>query len=183
MKPLERNACLARGELDSTGVFPALDELRRAEFVFEVDFGLDELPTEPGIMLVRGARQYGKSTWLEAELRRTIEQFGAATAYHINGDTIQDGLEVHGWEMGGVLIRTSPINTDTDGDGLADNVDPDPGNLPTATPTATTQPTDTPTPTTEATSTPTSTSEATATPTATPVPTHTPTQSATPTPS
>lgn len=90
MKADERNACLARGELEHSGLLPALDALGRTEHVFEFDIGLDLVPAEPGILLIRGARQYGKSTWLERELRRTIEQFGAGTAYHLNGDTIRD---------------------------------------------------------------------------------------------
>lgn len=44
-----------------------------------------------------------------------------------DGDTLTDGQEV-------TQLFTSPINADTDGDGLNDNVDPDPGHLPTATP-------------------------------------------------
>jgi hypothetical protein len=43
-----------------------------------------------------------------------------------DGDTLPDGQEVN--ELG-----SSPINPDTDGDGLPDNVDPDPGQLPTPT--------------------------------------------------
>jgi len=55
-----------------------------------------------------------------------------------DGDTIPDGEEVQ-------VLMTSPINVDTDGDGLNDNVDPDPGHLPTLTPTATITLTPTPT--------------------------------------
>ncbi len=43
-----------------------------------------------------------------------------------DGDTLTDGQEV-------TQLFTSPINADTDDDGLNDNVDPDPGHLPTAT--------------------------------------------------
>jgi len=42
-----------------------------------------------------------------------------------DGDTLSDGQEV-------LVLHTSPINADTDGDGQPDNVDPDPGRLPTA---------------------------------------------------
>lgn len=84
------NASLARGEVRVPGLFPRLDELAEAPFVFEVDFGLSELPEEPGLMLVRGARQYGKSTWLEGQLRDTIETYGPGTAYYLNGDEIID---------------------------------------------------------------------------------------------
>ena len=56
-----------------------------------------------------------------------------------DGDTLLDGREVK--ELG-----TSPINQDTDGDGIKDNIDVDPGQLPTPTNT----PTITPLPTRQA---------------------------------
>src|SRR5690606_7160095 len=65
------HAALAHGDLDAPAVFPHLEQLDRSPFVFGVDFGLPVLPAEPGLILVRGARQYG-STWLEGELRDTI---------------------------------------------------------------------------------------------------------------
>jgi predicted AAA+ superfamily ATPase len=52
------------------------------------DFGLAELPREPGIIVIRGPRQYGKSTWLEYQLRETLRQFGPRTALFLNGDYI-----------------------------------------------------------------------------------------------
>ncbi|MBN2394383.1 MAG: FHA domain-containing protein [Anaerolineae bacterium] len=65
-----------------------------------------------------------------------------------DNDTLLDGQEAHGWEKDGKIYFTSPTNADTDDDGLLDNVDPDPGNVPTPTPlpTATLTPTPTPTP-------------------------------------
>ncbi|MCD4753798.1 MAG: protein kinase [Anaerolineaceae bacterium] len=54
-----------------------------------------------------------------------------------DADTLTDGEEVN-------EIGTSPTNPDTDGDGINDQIDPDPGQPPTATP----NPTQTPTPTT-----------------------------------
>jgi len=71
-----------------------------------------------------------------------------------DGDTLTDGEEV--------AMGISPTSKDTDGDGIQDNVDPDPGQLPTPTP----LPTDTPTVTAAPTN--------TGTPTATPTATHTP---------
>jgi hypothetical protein len=50
-----------------------------------------------------------------------------------DGDTLLDGREVK--ELG-----TSPINQDTDGDGIKDNIDVDPGQLPTPTNTPTITP-------------------------------------------
>jgi uncharacterized protein len=58
MNAREANSALARG------VLPHLEQLEGQPFAF--DFGLAELPTEPGIVLVRGPRQYGKSPWLGA---------------------------------------------------------------------------------------------------------------------
>jgi uncharacterized protein len=55
---------------------------------FSWDFGLPELPREPGIIIIRGPRQYGKSTWLEYQLRETLRQFGPGTALFLNGDYI-----------------------------------------------------------------------------------------------
>jgi hypothetical protein len=88
-----------------------------------------------------------------------------------DGDTLSDGEEVNGRVVAGQVFHTSPINKDTDGDGQPDNVDPDPGQLPTPEPTAT------------PTFTPTASPESTATPTLSPTPTATGTASPTPTPS
>jgi len=82
------NERLALGDLDHPSVLPHLTRLKDSPFVFEVDFGLDELPTKPGILLIRGARQYGKSTWLEQQVKLTIEQYGAGSAFYLNGDYI-----------------------------------------------------------------------------------------------
>lgn len=87
------NAALAAGSIDAPGVFPHLEELRDQDYVFKVQFGMDSLPERPGMILVRGARQYGKSTWLEKEVRTTIETFGPGSAYYLNGDTIADARE------------------------------------------------------------------------------------------
>ncbi len=89
------NNNLSRGEIDQPRIFPHLDRLKEAPYIFQVDFGLQELPMEPGILLIRGARQYGKSTWLEQQIQQTIQQFGPATAYYLNGDNISnvDALE------------------------------------------------------------------------------------------
>jgi predicted AAA+ superfamily ATPase len=55
---------------------------------FRFEFGLDSLPLDPGFIVVRGPRQFGKSTWLELELRGTIEDFGRGTAFYLNGDEL-----------------------------------------------------------------------------------------------
>lgn len=71
-------------------VLPHLAELGEAPFVFRMHFGLDELPGEPGLILVRGPRQYGKSTWLEGQIRTTIVKHGRGSALYLNGDEIED---------------------------------------------------------------------------------------------
>ena len=82
------NQALAQGRLDAPGVFPHLEQLARAPFVFPVDFGLPKLPQEPGVITIRGARQYGKSTWLEQQIRQTLQDFGPGSCFYLNGDEI-----------------------------------------------------------------------------------------------
>jgi hypothetical protein len=56
------NELLSRGEIDREDMWPRIAEYeaKAAPFLFEL--GLDRLPTEPGLVVVRGPRQYGKST-------------------------------------------------------------------------------------------------------------------------
>lgn len=61
MNTLEVNQELACGAAMKTGVLPKLDQLVGEPFVFKMDFGLDALPAETGVILIRGARQYGKA--------------------------------------------------------------------------------------------------------------------------
>jgi predicted AAA+ superfamily ATPase len=84
----EINDHLLRGEIDRPGVLPHLDALARAPFRFQVDFGLAELPVEPGVILIRGPRQYGKSTWMEGAIRGTLEAHGPGSALYLNGDEL-----------------------------------------------------------------------------------------------
>jgi predicted AAA+ superfamily ATPase len=42
------------------------------------------------VLLVRGPRQYGKSTWLESELRATVAAAGPGSAFYLNGDHFAD---------------------------------------------------------------------------------------------
>ena len=84
------NQVLSTGRIDERGVFPHLDRLKNVPYVFDLDFGLKELPEEPGVMLVRGARQYGKSTWMEGAIKQTIRSFGPGSAFYLNGDFISD---------------------------------------------------------------------------------------------
>lgn len=84
------NQALLAGALDLPGLFPRLEALEEAPVVFGVDFGLARLPLEPGVILVRGARQFGKSTWLEGALKQTVREHGPGTALFLDGDYISD---------------------------------------------------------------------------------------------
>lgn len=75
MKVRDVNRLLLGGQIDSKGLFPHLEARSLSPFVFRFGFGLDQLPTEPGPLLIRGPRQYGKSTWLEGHVRPTLERF------------------------------------------------------------------------------------------------------------
>jgi predicted AAA+ superfamily ATPase len=88
------NAALSVGRVDEPGLFPRLEALQRAAFRFRNNFGLDALPAEPGLILVRGARQYGKSTWLEEQIRSTITAFGPGTAFFLNGDELRTSRDL-----------------------------------------------------------------------------------------
>jgi uncharacterized protein len=87
MNVVERNQLYLKGMYEGSGLFPRL-EVSPASGFFSWDFGLPELPREPGIIIIRGPRQYGKSTWLECQLRETLRQFGPGTALFLNGDYI-----------------------------------------------------------------------------------------------
>lgn len=82
------NELLLNGNIDHPSLFPHLTRLKQSPFIFESEFGLNELPTEPGIILIRGARQYGKSTWLEKELKKSVETFGPGSTFYLNGEHI-----------------------------------------------------------------------------------------------
>lgn len=88
------NAALSVGRVGERGLFPRLEALKHAAFRFKTSFGLDELPREPGMILVRGARQYGKSTWLEEQLRKTVTDFGPGTAFYLNGDELRGSRDL-----------------------------------------------------------------------------------------
>ena len=82
------NDLLGRGEIDREDMWPRIAEYEAKAVPFLFEFGLASLPKEPGLVVVRGPRQYGKSTWLDLELRDTIREFGAGSAYYLNGDEI-----------------------------------------------------------------------------------------------
>ncbi len=88
------NQALALGEIDRPRLWPRLDVLAQRPFAFDLDFGLPKLPETPGIIVIRGARQYGKSTWLDSELKRAVMSFGGGSAFYLNGDDCADAKDL-----------------------------------------------------------------------------------------
>jgi predicted AAA+ superfamily ATPase len=86
----EVNEALLAGYADPPGLFPRLEALKDAPAIFRFEFGLEELPDTPGVILIRGARQYGKSTWLEGAIRDTVRRYGPGTALFLDGDYLRD---------------------------------------------------------------------------------------------
>ncbi len=86
----QANEALLSARLDVPGLFPRLEALAEAPAVFRWDFGLEALPEEAGVILIRGARQYGKSTWLEGAVRETVARHGPGTALLLDGDHLRD---------------------------------------------------------------------------------------------
>jgi uncharacterized protein len=82
------NAPATQGPLLS--LFPNLKAKDTAPFSFKIDFGLDTLPTAPGVILIRGARQLGKSTWIEEQVLANYREHGPGTTFYLNGDYIRD---------------------------------------------------------------------------------------------
>ncbi len=94
MNFIEVNQALAAGDVQSPGVLPKVDALQQQPVVLDVDFGLRALPEAPGLLLIRGARQYGKSTWLQQQIQHTVKAFGPGSAFYINGDEIRNQEEL-----------------------------------------------------------------------------------------
>ena len=85
MDVINRNILFSKGEIDRDDLWPKITEYRDQPCTFCFSFGLDESPREAGIILIRGPRQFGKSTWLELEIKQTLEMHGAGSAYFLNG--------------------------------------------------------------------------------------------------
>lgn len=90
----EINRHLAAGDIDIDALLPHLAEYKTRSLPLPFEFGLKELPKEPGIISVRGPRQYGKSTWLELSIEDSIEEFGKGSAFYLNGDEISTSEEL-----------------------------------------------------------------------------------------
>jgi predicted AAA+ superfamily ATPase len=85
-----RNQLFLEGRIDRQDLWPKITEYESSSATFRFDLGLKDLPQEPGLLLIRGPRQFGKSTWLELSLRDTLEDFGKGSAFYLNGDSILD---------------------------------------------------------------------------------------------
>ncbi len=109
MNNLDINRHLLAGDTSTKGVLPHLEELPSLPFVFDQNFGLQQLPAEPGMLMIRGPRQYGKSTWLEAQIKRTIIEYGAGSALYLNGDEIATYVDL--LEELRNLLTLFPTNT------------------------------------------------------------------------
>lgn len=88
MNVKDRNSLFSKGELELNALWPKIEEYRSKRFQFNWDFGLDILPLESGLITIRGARQIGKSTWLEFQIFKTLQEFGSGSAFFLNGDYI-----------------------------------------------------------------------------------------------
>ena len=84
----QANYLLLQDNLKLLAVFPKLYKFQTSTLQFRCDFGLERLPEEPGIILIRGARQFGKSTWLERQIEKTYSEYGPGSALYLNGDEI-----------------------------------------------------------------------------------------------
>jgi len=88
------NELLARGEVDREDMWPRIVEMESKALQFRFEFGLDELPKEPGLITIRGPRQYGKSTWLDRNLRWSVQNHGKGSAYYLNGDELNSAEDL-----------------------------------------------------------------------------------------
>lgn len=88
------NFHLYSGKINEPGLFPRLRLLKNASLQLKIDFGLEgKFPSE-GILVIRGPRQFGKSTWLEQKLYDFVKTNGPASAFYLNGDEIINAIEL-----------------------------------------------------------------------------------------
>ncbi len=95
METRRRNQLLFEGNVDREDILPKYSEYAHSRNPFFFEFGLTELPKQPGLLLIRGPRQYGKSSWLEKNILETIEDFGKGTAFYLNGDDFTTSEHFH----------------------------------------------------------------------------------------
>jgi uncharacterized protein len=89
----ERNRLLASENIDRDDLWPKVKEYESRRFQFRWEFGLQDLPQTPGVITIRGPRQSGKSTWLELQLLKTIEDHNPGSAFFLSGDSIYSHQE------------------------------------------------------------------------------------------
>ena len=88
------NQALVHGNIESVGVLPHLDSFKLAAFQFNIDFGLMQLPLEPGLLVlgnmarVRGSNSKlptrsnnGKAIWRKPCKYHFVNTL-AAVSYH-----------------------------------------------------------------------------------------------------
>ncbi len=107
----ERNRLFLQGPIDRDELWPKVKEYEAQRFQFRWEFGLEELPQQPGLITIRGARQSGKSTWLELQLLQTLEDHGLGSAFFLNGDSIYSHQEFEQKliEVEGLFLKKSKI--------------------------------------------------------------------------
>lgn len=69
-----------------SSAFPNIQLLEQLPLKFEREIGLEKIPAASGVILIRGARQLGKSTWLESQLVKSQLTFGPGSTFYLNGD-------------------------------------------------------------------------------------------------
>ncbi|MCI0650311.1 MAG: AAA family ATPase [Planctomycetes bacterium] len=107
----QRNHLFLVGPIDRDDLWPKVTEYQAQRFQFRWEFGLDQLPAKPGLITIRGARQVGKSTWLELQLLSTLEDHGLGSAFLLSGDytLTMDDFERKLLELEGSFPRTARI--------------------------------------------------------------------------
>ncbi len=90
-----KNKFLLEGKHDFMSFWPKIKEYSSARnpLFFEFPLGQD-IPEEPGLIVVRGPRQYGKSTWLELSIQDTLRKYGNGSVFYLNGDEIDDNKDL-----------------------------------------------------------------------------------------
>ncbi len=56
------NQPLAEGNINREDMWPRIIEMESKAHQFRFEFGLSDLPTEPGLIIIRGPRQFEKNT-------------------------------------------------------------------------------------------------------------------------
>ncbi len=105
------NQKLSRGEINPPELWPRRQKLQSQLLSLPFEFALKTLPLKPGLITIRGARQYGKSTWLEMEIYQSAKKFGPGSTYYLNGDEIlsQEALYQNLIELEAAFAKGSPV--------------------------------------------------------------------------